>query len=48
MGAVGYRNRREKVIGFARSPISTVVDGRDPFQIARGYLVRRVEAMMVA
>jgi Hint domain len=42
---VGYRNRREKATGLARSLISNVVDVRDPIQIAYDHLARRAEAM---
>jgi hypothetical protein len=42
-----YRNRRERVQGLARSVISTVVDVRDPIQVARDQLARRAQAMLV-
>jgi hypothetical protein len=44
---LGYRNRREKVTGLARSVISNVIDVRDPIQVARDQLARRAEAMRV-
>jgi Hint domain len=44
---VGYRNRREKAVGLARSVISNVVDIRDPIQVARDHLARRAAAMLV-
>jgi len=44
---LGYRNRREKIGGVARSLISNVVDVRDPVQIAHDQIARRAEAMLV-
>jgi len=44
---LGYRNRREKIEGVARSLISNVVDVRDPVQIAHDQIARRAEAMLV-
>jgi len=44
---LGYRNRREKIEGVARSLVSNVVDVRDPVQIAHDQLGRRAEAMLV-
>jgi hypothetical protein len=38
---LGYRNRREKLAGLARSVVSSVVDVRDPIQVARDQLARR-------
>ena len=40
-----YRNRRQKLAGFAKSLVSGVVDVRDPIQVARDQLARRAEAM---
>jgi hypothetical protein len=40
-----YRTRREKVRGLARSVISSVVDVRDPIQVARDQLARRAQAL---
>jgi hypothetical protein len=44
---LGYRNRREKIEGVARSLISNIVDVRDPVQIARDQIAKRAEAMLV-
>src|SRR5215467_14525199 len=44
---LGYRNRREKIEGVARSLISNLVDVRDPVQIAHDQIARRAEAMLV-
>jgi Hint domain len=44
---LGYRNRREKIEGVARSLISNVVDVRDPVQIARDQIAGRAQAMLV-
>jgi hypothetical protein len=44
---VGYRNRREKMKGLARSLISNVVDVRDPIQIAYDLIAKRAEATLV-
>jgi hypothetical protein len=44
---LGYRNRREKVEGVARSVISSVVDVRDPVQIAHDQIASRAKAMLV-
>jgi hypothetical protein len=43
----GYFNRREKIKGVARSLISSVVDVRDPVQIAHDQIAKRAEAMFV-
>jgi hypothetical protein len=40
-----YRNRRQKLAGFAKSLVSGVVDVRDPIQVARDQLAKRAEAM---
>jgi Hint domain len=42
-----YRTRREKIRGLARSVISSVVDVRDPIQVACDQLARRAEARLV-
>jgi Hint domain len=42
-----YRTRRQKMTGLARSVISSVVDVRDPIQVARDHLARRAEATLV-
>jgi hypothetical protein len=42
---LGYRNRREKIEGVARSLMSNVVDVRDRVQIAHDQIARRMEAM---
>jgi len=44
---LGYRNRREKIGGIARSLIFNVVDVRDPVQIAHDQIARRAEAMLI-
>jgi Hint domain len=44
---LGYRNRREKIEGVARSLISNVFDVRDPVQIARDQIARHAEATLV-
>src|SRR6266436_911459 len=44
---LGYRNRRQKIEGVARSLISNVVDVRDPVQIAHDQIARRAEAILV-
>jgi hypothetical protein len=44
---LGYRNRREKIEGVARSLISNVFDMRDPIQIAHDQIARRAEATLV-
>jgi hypothetical protein len=44
---LGYRNRRQKIQGLARSLISNVVDLRGPLQIAHDQIARRAEAMLV-
>jgi hypothetical protein len=44
---LSYRNRFEKVESLARSLISNIVDVRDPIQIAREQIARRVEAILV-
>jgi Hint domain len=43
----GYRNKREKIEGVARSLISNIIDVRDPVQIAHDQIARRAEAMLV-
>jgi hypothetical protein len=43
----GYRNRRQKAAGVARSIVSSVVDVRDPIQVARDQLAKRAEALLV-
>jgi hypothetical protein len=43
---VGYRNRREKAAGVARSLISNVADVRDPILVARDQIARRAKAMV--
>jgi hypothetical protein len=40
-----YRNRRQRIAGLARSVVSSVVDVRDPIQVARDQLARRVDAL---
>jgi hypothetical protein len=40
-----YRNRRQKVAGLARSIVSSLVDVRDPIQVARDQLARRAEVL---
>jgi Hint domain len=42
---LGYRNRREKIEGVARSLISNIVDLRDPVQIAQDQIAKRAEAV---
>jgi hypothetical protein len=42
---VGYRNRRQKLAGLARSAVSGILDVRDPIQVARDQLARRAEAL---
>ncbi len=44
---LGYRNRREKIEGVARSLISNVVDVRDPVQIAHDQIARRAKGAML-
>jgi hypothetical protein len=44
---LGYRNRRAKIEGVARSLISNLVDVRDSVQIARDQIARRAEAIAV-
>ena len=44
---LGYRNRRQKIQGLARSLVSNVVDVRDPIQIAYDQIAKRAEAMLV-
>jgi len=43
---LGYRNRREKIEGVARSLMSNLVDLRDPIQIAHDQIARRAEVML--
>jgi Hint domain len=43
----GYRNRRQRIKGVARSLISNVVDVRDPTRIAYDQIARRAEALFV-
>jgi hypothetical protein len=40
-----YRNRRQRVVGIARTIMSNVVDVRDRIQVARDQLARRAEAL---
>jgi hypothetical protein len=42
-----YGNRRQKLVGLARSWASGVIDVRDPIQVARDRLARRAEAIPV-
>ena len=42
-----YRNRCQKLAGFARSVVSNVVDVRDPIQVACDQLARRAKALLV-
>jgi Hint domain len=42
-----YRTRRHKLAGLARSVVSSIVDVRDPIQVARDQLARRAEALPV-
>jgi len=42
---LGYRNRRAKIEGVARSLISNIVDVRDPVQIAHDQIARRVATL---
>jgi hypothetical protein len=42
---VGYRNRRQKLAGLARSAVSGIVDVRDPIQVARDRLARRADTL---
>jgi Hint domain len=44
---LGYRNRRQKLVGLARSALSNIADVRDPIQIVRDQLARRAEALPV-
>jgi hypothetical protein len=44
---LGYRDRRQKIRGLARSLVSNVVDVRDPIQVAHDQIARRAEAMLV-
>ena len=44
---LGYRNRRQKIKGVARSIISNVVDVRDAVQIAHDWIASRAEATPV-
>jgi hypothetical protein len=44
---LGYRNRRDKIEGVARSLISNIVDVRDPVQIAHDEIARRAEVMLI-
>jgi hypothetical protein len=43
---LGYRKRREKIEGIARSLISNIVDVRDPVQIAHDQIARRAEGFL--
>jgi hypothetical protein len=43
---LSYRNRRQKAAGFARSIVSSMIDVRDPVQIARDQLTNRAEALL--
>jgi hypothetical protein len=42
-----YLNRRQKAAALARSIVSSVVDVRDPIQVARDRLARRAEVLRV-
>jgi hypothetical protein len=42
---LGYRNRREKIEGVARSLISNIVNVRDPVQIAHDQIARRAATL---
>jgi Hint domain-containing protein len=42
---LGYRNRRQKLAGLARSVVSSIVDVRDPIQVARDQFARRAETL---
>ena len=42
-----YHGRRQELNGLVRSLVSTVVDVRDPIQIAYDQLAQRAEAMLV-
>jgi hypothetical protein len=42
-----YSNRRQKLAGLARSIVSSIVDVRDPIQVAWDQLARRAEALQV-
>jgi Hint domain len=42
---LGYRNRGQKLAGFARSVVSSIVDVRDPIQVARDQLARRAQTL---
>jgi hypothetical protein len=42
----GYRNRRQKIVGIARSIVSSAVDIRDPIQIAHDQIARRAQAVL--
>jgi hypothetical protein len=44
---LGYRSRRQKLTGFARSVVSNIMDVRDPIQVARDQLARRAETLPV-
>jgi hypothetical protein len=44
---LGYRSRREKIEGVARSLISKVVDVRDPVQIAQDQIARHADTTLV-
>jgi hypothetical protein len=44
---LGYRDRRAKIEGVARSLISNIVDVRDPVQIAHDQIAIRAEAMLL-
>jgi hypothetical protein len=42
-----YRNRSQRLAGLARSIVSSLVDVRDPIQVARDQLARRADALPV-
>jgi hypothetical protein len=43
---LGYRSRRQRIQGLARSLVSNVVDVRDPIQIAHDQIAKRAEAIV--
>jgi len=44
---LGYRNRRQKMLGLARCLVSGVFDLRNPIQIAHDQIAGRAETMLV-
>jgi hypothetical protein len=42
---LGYSNRGQKLAALTRSAVSSVVDVRDPIQVARDQFARRAEAL---